>query len=78
MQKPWIRTEQNDFNKKEDETNENDGDSSSSSDSDNDDDPVCKYYLWKKGADEYLTKIQIASEILELPITVTTEEKDKC
>ena len=40
--------EQDDFNKKNYETDENDGDSSSSSDSDGDDDAVCKYYQWKK------------------------------
>ena len=58
------RTER--LQQKKDETDENDGDSSSSSDSDDDDDAVCTCYQWKKGADEYLTKIQIESEILEL------------
>ena len=54
--------EQNNFNKRN-ETDENDGDSSSSSDSGGDDDAVCKYYQWKKGADGYLTKIRIETEI---------------
>ena len=45
--------EQNNFNKRNDETDENDGDSSSSSDSGGDDDTVCKYYQWEKGTDGY-------------------------
>ena len=57
--------EQNDFNKRNDETDENDGDSSSSSDRDGDDDAVCKYYQWKKGANGYLTKVRIDTEISE-------------
>ena len=56
---------QNDFNKRNHETDENDGDGSSSSDSDGDDDAVWKYYRWKKAADGYLTKICIETEISE-------------
>ena len=55
--------EQNDFNKRNYETDENDRDSSSSSESNRDDNAVCKYYQWKKGADGYLTKIRIETEI---------------
>ena len=39
--------------------------SSSSSDSDGDDGAVCKIYQWKKGADVYLTKIRVETEISE-------------
>ena len=60
----YNRTER--LQQKKDETDEYDGDSSGSSDSDDDDNAACSYYQWKKGADEYLTKIQIESEILEL------------
>ena len=63
--------EQNDYNKRNDETDENDGDSSSSSDSDGE----CKYYQWKKGADGCLTKIRIETEISEsLTLWQTTIE----
>ena len=57
--------EQNDFLKKNYKSDENDGYSSSSSNSDGDDDAVCTYYQRKEGADGYLTKIRIETEIFE-------------
>ena len=41
--------EQNNFNKRNDETNQNNGDISSSSDGNEDDDAVCRYYRGKRG-----------------------------
>ena len=44
-----LGLEQNNFNKRNDETDENDGDISSSSDGNEDDDAVCRYYRGKRG-----------------------------